>query len=779
MLVTQGEGSRTPTEPHHTPSPEAQHSIHYSPSSPSHPPATTETIPTLTPTEIPTLRQYSRRAKRITQSIAHPIAVDEPASLFRDDNPGEAFSTISGLEAGQDRENIIKTSALPHDSTPRVTFLAADEGTHDLEISSLKARIRLLEDKDTGTTELSGDDAPIKGRSLETVEEEGVEKSTERGSNDTEELVNVLTSMDAATILTSGVQVVSVPPATEIPTVGIPTGSGLVPTVSPIFTTASMVTPYLRRKELTIGEKIELINELVKYQDHHAKILKYQAQQSKPLSKKQQREFYMSVLKSHSGLKTKHFRGKIMKRKGLKLEQKSAKKMKPSEEVSEEDLKEMMQPVPVEERDAPAEEVCTAEKLRINRGQRYINISQRWILHQTFVAGTPAQNGIVKRRNSTLVEAARTMLSAAKVPLFFWAEAIAIACFTQNRSLVIPRHEKTPYHIINDQKPSVKFFHILALHATLVFNKRSKVIIESIYVNFDELPQMASDQLSSDPAPECQTMALNHDSLSPAIQRQANVPQAYRTITTLKELDLLFSPMFDELLNGSSKVVSKSSAVSAADAPYQRQQYTTPLNNHTITAPTCQVPTLIPTVSSSENINQAETYAENAQVADDEFINIFSTPVQDQGETSSRHEELYQFDRLDVWELVDRPLCINVINLKWLWKNKRDEENTVIRNKSRLVAKGYAQKKELILKNLSHPLLDGFVDPYHPDKVYRLKKALYGLKQAPRACIGTPMATKHLDADLNGTPIDQTKYRSKVGALMYLTTSRPDIMHVV
>nr|GFC68543.1 retrovirus-related Pol polyprotein from transposon TNT 1-94 [Tanacetum cinerariifolium] len=56
-------------------------------------------------------------------------------------------------------------------------------------------------------------------------------------------------------------------------------------------------------------------------------------------------------------------------------------------------------------------------------------------------------------------------------------------------------------------------------------------------------------------------------------------------------------------------------------------------------------------------------------------------------------EELHQFDRLDVWELVDRPLFKNVINMKWLWKNKRDEENTVIRNKSCLVAKGYTQKE--------------------------------------------------------------------------------------
>nr|GEZ50941.1 retrovirus-related Pol polyprotein from transposon TNT 1-94 [Tanacetum cinerariifolium] len=179
--------------------------------------------------------------------------------------------------------------------------------------------------------------------------------------------------------------------------------------------------------------------------------------------------------------------------------------------------------------------------------------------------------------------------------------AIATECFTQNRSLVIPHHEKTPYHIINNRKPSVKFFHIFGStcyivrdgenldkmkekgdecifgrysnhsRAYIVFNKRTRVIMESIHVNFDELPHMASDQISSDPAPECQTMTLEHDSLSPIIQRQANVPQADRTVKTSNELDLLFSLMFDELVNGSSKVVSKSFAVSAVDAPNKRQ----------------------------------------------------------------------------------------------------------------------------------------------------------------------------------------------------------------
>nr|GFB93907.1 hypothetical protein [Tanacetum cinerariifolium] len=77
----------------------------------------------------------------------------------------------------------------------------------------------------------------------------------------------------------------------------------------------------------------------------------------------------------------------------------------------------------------------------------------------------------------------------------------------------------------------------------------------------------ASVQISSDPAPECQTMVLEHGSLSPGRNCQENVSHGDKTGTTSNELDLLFSPMFDELLNGSSKVVSKSSVVSDADAP--------------------------------------------------------------------------------------------------------------------------------------------------------------------------------------------------------------------
>nr|GEV90423.1 hypothetical protein [Tanacetum cinerariifolium] len=235
-----------------------------------------------------------------------------------------------------------------------------------------------------------------------------------------------------------------------------------------------------------------------------------------------------------------------------------------------------------------------------------------------------------------------------------------------------------------------------------VFDKKTRMIVETIHVNFDELPHMASDHVSSDPTPDCQRMALEHDSLSLGPQCQDNVTQAYKIVTTSNELDLLFSPMFDELLNGSSKVVSKSSVVSTADAPNQRQQHTTPLNTHTTPAPTCQVPTQVPTIASTENMNQAEMVEEYAQVENDEFINIFCTPIQDRGETSSRHlesdGEMYMF-ALTVSRTGPKNIKEAMADYAWI-ESMQEElhlfdrlENTVIQNKSRLVAKAYAQKE--------------------------------------------------------------------------------------
>ncbi|GJU43187.1 retrovirus-related pol polyprotein from transposon TNT 1-94 [Tanacetum coccineum] len=487
--------------------------------------------------------------------------------------------------------------------------------------------------------------------------------------------------------------------------------------------------------------------------------------------------------------------------------------------------------------------------VRTDKGTKFLNktlhayFAQEGIEHQTSTARTPEQNGVVKKQNCTLVEAARTMLSAAKVPLFFWAEAIALE----------------------------------------------------------------------------------------TVHSQENVPQAAKTVTTSNEVDLLFSPMFDELLNGTTPVVSKSSVVHAADTPDQRQQHSTtsststtvavdthPLNIQTTHETTSQAPT----VTVTENINQAKTSKENAQVDEDEFINNFSTLIHEQGDTSSRyidssnmhtfyqrHPSKHRWRKDHLLEKVVgnpsqsiRTRCQLETDGEIFQKEGIDFEESfapVARLEAVSLFVVYAAHKsfpiyQMDIKTvfLNGPLKeevyvnqsDRFVDPHHPDEVYRLKKALYGLKQAPRAwydelsnflvskgfskcsvdptlfitkkgddillvqvyvddiifgfsnpklskkfeklmhskfemsmmgdlrfflgiqiyqspcsifinqakyaqeilkkhgmtscdSIGTPMATKTLDADLSRTPIKQMKYHSMVGALMYLTASRPDIVH--
>nr|GEZ73538.1 retrovirus-related Pol polyprotein from transposon TNT 1-94 [Tanacetum cinerariifolium] len=148
------------------------------------------------------------------------------------------------------------------------------------------------------------------------------------------------------------------------------------------------------------------------------------------------------------------------------------------------------------------------------------------ISQQFSVARTPQQNGVVERRNRTLVEATRTMLTFSNLPLFLWAEAIATSCFTQNRSIIHKRFDKTPYELMNKRKPNIKFFRVFGCRCYLlndyedigklkakedirvfvgyskefaafkIYNKRTRKIHESVNVIFDEISEMASKQFS-------------------------------------------------------------------------------------------------------------------------------------------------------------------------------------------------------------------------------------------------------------------------------------------
>ncbi|GJR65540.1 retrovirus-related pol polyprotein from transposon TNT 1-94, partial [Tanacetum coccineum] len=142
------------------------------------------------------------------------------------------------------------------------------------------------------------------------------------------------------------------------------------------------------------------------------------------------------------------------------------------------------------------------------------------ISHETFVARSPQQNGVVERRNRTLIKVARTMLIYAIVPLFLWAEVVATACYTQNRSIVRLRHGKTPYELLHDKLPDLSFFHY-----------------------FDDLTAMASEHSSSGPALHEMTHAIISSGLVPNPPPSTPFVPPSRT-----NWDLLFQPLFDELL---------------------------------------------------------------------------------------------------------------------------------------------------------------------------------------------------------------------------------------
>nr|GEY79014.1 retrovirus-related Pol polyprotein from transposon TNT 1-94 [Tanacetum cinerariifolium] len=300
------------------------------------------------------------------------------------------------------------------------------------------------------------------------------------------------------------------------------------------------------------------------------------------------------------------------------------------------------------------------------------------ISHQMYFVRTPQQNGVVERRNRTLVEAARTMLIFSRASLFLWAEAIATACFTQNRSIIHRRFNKTPYELINGRKPDISFFSCIRYSADScayrVFNRRTKKIMETMNVSFDELSAMAFEQRSSKPGLNSMT--------SGQISSGLDLTYAPSTITMQQpsegELDLLFEAMYDDYIGG------QPSATARTVLPAQEPQDVDELNP-------------IAMVDGNTFVNPFANSSTSAAVS-----------------SSSQNVDPSNMHTLDVWVLIPASDNISSLTLKWLFKNKHAEEQTVIRNKSRLVMRGYRQEEGIDFKESFAP-------------------ALYGLKQAPRA----------------------------------------------
>ncbi|GJX47204.1 retrovirus-related pol polyprotein from transposon TNT 1-94 [Tanacetum coccineum] len=393
------------------------------------------------------------------------------------------------------------------------------------------------------------------------------------------------------------------------------------------------------------------------------------------------------------------------------------------------------------------------------------------IVHKTSIARTPHQNGVVERRNRTLVEAARTMLIFSKTLEILWAEAIATACFTQNRFIVYTRLG----YLFG---PMYEESHCDELPAKVSDNSAANTLdndntssSSSIVVEEDEAPQIVSSSVEQ-VATEPNFLVLNENAdelvQEDVVDFDGNV--FYNAPPTL---------MFEEA-KSSSTYKDPSNMHEFHQKHHSSDKWT---KNHPIEQVIGDLSKPVMTRNRLHTDTVVCMYALTASTV--EPTNIKEAML-DASWIKSMQNELNQLKRLDVWELVECPIGRNIIVVKWIWKNKTDAENVVIRNKSRLVAKGYGQEEGIYFEE-SFTLVarleasDGFVDPDFPNHVYRLKKALYSLKQAPRAwmekcdTISTPMAIAKLDADLQGAQVGQTKYRSMIGRLMYLTASRPNI----
>ncbi|GKA64554.1 retrovirus-related pol polyprotein from transposon TNT 1-94 [Tanacetum coccineum] len=221
-------------------------------------------------------------------------------------------------------------------------------------------------------------------------------------------------------------------------------------------------------------------------------------------------------------------------------------------------------------------------KIRTDNVTKFKNITLKdhyeklGIMQQFLNARTPQQNGVVERRNHTLVEVARTMLIFSRLPEFLWAEAISTACFTQNRPITHTRYNKTPYELLHGRKPNVKYFHsfgslcyptndqedigkmkpkadigifigyLETSRGFQIYNHQTKKIMETIHVKFDELTTMASERDSLEPV----SQQFIHDDSS---AESMNTPSK-------EDLDNLFKPMYEEYFEKRSFEVSINSA---------------------------------------------------------------------------------------------------------------------------------------------------------------------------------------------------------------------------
>ncbi|GKD64362.1 putative ribonuclease H-like domain-containing protein, partial [Tanacetum coccineum] len=370
------------------------------------------------------------------------------------------------------------------------------------------------------------------------------------------------------------------------------------------------------------------------------------------------------------------------------------------------------------------------------------------------VARTSQQNKVAKRKNRTIIEAARTMLADSKSPTTFWAEAVNTACYVQNRVLVIKPHNKTPYELFLGRKPSLSFMRPFRCPVTIlntidhlgkfdgkadegffvgystnsksfrVFNSRTRIVEENLHVQFRKqsngnactkaCDDVGKARLETIPGKDYILLPLWTQD-PPFSSSPKNSPDAGFKPSGEEEKKDAEDPGNES----GNPPEGKDSEVPSTEEPRINQEKDASVNN------TNNINTISPTVNATSiednDVDENIVYA----CADDPNIPDL--------------EEIFQIYK-------------RAIGTKWVYRNNKDERGIVIRNKARIEAirlfLAYASFKDFVVyqMDVKSAFLYGkieeevyvcqpprFEDPDFPDKVYKVEKALYGLHQAPKA----------------------------------------------
>ncbi|KAJ9561572.1 hypothetical protein OSB04_006732 [Centaurea solstitialis] len=390
----------------------------------------------------------------------------------------------------------------------------------------------------------------------------------------------------------------------------------------------------------------------------------------------------------------------------------------------------------------------TVRSIRSDHGTEFKNstlesfFEQKGISQNFSSVRTPQQNGVAERRNRTLIEAARSMLSEANLATQFWAEAVNTACYTQNRSLIVKRFRRTAYELFRNRKPSIEHLHIFGCVCYIlnnkdnlgkfdsksddgiflgyssisktyrVFNKRRQTIEETIHVKFDEsgptfphpndnteINQWADSFFQvpeppiADPSPQDLPDGFEENPIPPT---DITTPP----LINATPISQITPPEPDQPTNSedfSQTTVSEPSPTnllpdpSSNEASTSGQVYQPPALRWTKDHPIDQV--LGNPSSGVKTRRQAGNVCLYVNFISENEPKEIDDALRDPAWVSSMQEELAEFIRNNVWLLVPRPRKRTIIGSKWIFRNKLDEIGTIIRNKARLVAQGYRQEE--------------------------------------------------------------------------------------